>query len=79
MNGIIFVSIKWRIMVKDVLIFDCCGVIRVLSSSVVIIVIVVIVAGHRIATLTVWTTILTYRKYLHEIQTAKYLCVKKIF
>ena len=78
MNSIV-VSIEWGIMVEDVLIFDCCGVIRVLSPSVVIIVIVVIVAWHCIATLTVWTTILTYRKYLHEIQAAKYLCVKKIF
>ena len=80
MNSIIFMCGVWRVMIEDVLILDCGGVIGVLGPSVVIIVIVVIIAWHCIATLTVWTTILTYTKYLHEIQAAtKYLCVKKIF
>ena len=61
---------EWRIMIEDVLILDGGGGVRVLCSRVVIIIVVIIIARENIATLAVWTTILTYRKYLHEIRAA---------
>ena len=50
------------------MILDCGGVVGVLGARVVIIVIVLVIAWQCTATLIVWATILTYRKYLQVIQ-----------